>query len=109
MGRPRKIKDTDSESFTDTANAAGLAKLASGLPSKREMPKKSPRLDDDEMYASVQVGSYIPKRRWRCQSRERCKGRVNFTSWEQLLDPPDCPVCGGAMDWHQWLVIKKAA
>lgn len=58
------------------------------LPSKNE-PKESYRM--------------VAKRIWYCQKhREGCQGAAPFLGWQQLMDQPTCPNCGGAMRWRWW-------
>lgn len=59
------------------------------IPSPKDEPKESYRM--------------VAKRIWYCrQYREGCQGLAPFLNWEQLMNQPSCPNCGGSMRWRWW-------
>jgi len=108
MRKTRIVDDAD-VSFTDVANAEGLADLFAPIPHTIPTPSvRRTKLVSDEEWKppTPKDGTLIPKRRWYCANRQTCKGRAEFTGWDQLLDRPMCPQCQGDMIWVQWLVMQ---
>lgn len=59
--------------------------------------------ETDAALPVARTGRMEARRRWFCTERRAgCAGQSPFLDWSQLLDPPTCPNCGAAMNWHQW-------